>query len=394
MLTVPTTTSPIAARSMNAPPIPIDTTMSYGRPYAPATASRDRRARRGCGRSDATDDHIDVGSARVAPAASRPNRLPPSRALADGCRRSAVGAVASTAVTTERPRVMRPRVRCAVLASATDPPERRPARSRVRQSGAGRRSRDGAIRSGSCAGSPVVGAAVDRGRPIEVESGWSASPCGSTWSAGVVLARSAWAAGADRRRHRDVLGAGGGTSRLRRGGRPGLDPRRRGSALGRRREVLRVAGSPVRHGRTRPMPVAGPACRRSPPERIAAGRRRLRGIRSGASAARTSSTVDAAVCRARRAGPCAAGRRPGRLGSPRGSRPPAAMPSPTRPGNGIRPTAPPATHASMSSVSECANALARTCSGICSWIEASTASFARPLTIAVTRHSMITVPRL
>ena len=61
--------------------------------------------------------------------------------------------------------------------------------------------------------------------------------------------------------------------------------------------------------------------------------------------------------------------------------------------NGMRPTAPPRTQATMSRVSEWANALARTCSSTRSWIEASTASFARPLAIAVTRHSRATAPR-
>ena len=69
----------------------------------------------------------------------------------------------------------------------------------------------------------------------------------------------------------------------------------------------------------------------------------------------------------------------------------AASVMPSRPANGISPSPPPATQASMSSVSECANALARTPSGTRSWITASTASFASPLPIAVSRHSTATV---
>src|SRR5690606_30219981 len=63
---------------------------------------------------------------------------------------------------------------------------------------------------------------------------------------------------------------------------------------------------------------------------------------------------------------------------------PAATERPSRPGTGTRPSPPPATNASMSRVSEWANAVARCRSGTRSWMEESTASLAKPLATATT----------
>jgi hypothetical protein len=73
---------------------------------------------------------------------------------------------------------------------------------------------------------------------------------------------------------------------------------------------------------------------------------------------------------------------------------PVAMPTPSRPPNGISPNAPPKTHAIMSVVSEWAKALARTCSRTRSWTVASTASLARPADAAATRQNRATLNRL
>lgn len=64
---------------------------------------------------------------------------------------------------------------------------------------------------------------------------------------------------------------------------------------------------------------------------------------------------------------------------------------PIRPSNGTSPSPPPATKASISTVSEWAKELARNRSGMRSWIEASTASLAIPLAIAATRQSRATI---
>lgn len=64
---------------------------------------------------------------------------------------------------------------------------------------------------------------------------------------------------------------------------------------------------------------------------------------------------------------------------------------PTRPSNGTRPSPPPATKASIRTVSEWAKELARSRSGIRSWIEASTASLAIPLDRAATRQNSATI---
>jgi hypothetical protein len=60
----------------------------------------------------------------------------------------------------------------------------------------------------------------------------------------------------------------------------------------------------------------------------------------------------------------------------------------------MMPTAPPTTHAMISTVSEWPNALARSRSGTRSWMLASMVSFAMPLTIAVTSANSAAVTRL